>query len=1108
MRVFFFCLLVCWHSLWAAPLSERELDERITDNQSANLSEEALKLWQDALVELEGAKQAVQAEKEARLALEKLGQNLQLTLPQAPENSANLARVEEVLARVESEITSTDQATKALKNESDESPSRSAALAKNLDRTQQALSELKVPDLESGELEAARHQVALQTRRRLEALLAQLQAEKVLLTKKEEVYTQRLRRRMDHLEELRALEGVLSERLTLLKKEESDKTRQSLEQSAKVFSAIPELAEIVTEVQELNEQRAEGGKLRASLENADRYRESVQKMRRRIKEQFENARRRIELFETAKLGLDDKTGLLLRKERSRLPSTDQISGELRQNLERAAKAQISMLDLSDRISSLDVLSEKRMSELLAENPRLKRSAIEALIEKRTSLLQDLKSEYTQLNFTLSEGIESAKYTIAEINEYSGYIDERLLWIKSTDPLDLREPFEEWARLVDLMCPATLQNVLQSIQRNWFSKIASISVIFLVGLGIFLRRGRLCQTIKRSNQEAVRRNCTVLLPTIKNLIAVFLLSLWLPLLFILFSFLIDDPSSWRAAIWRLATTLLLVNCLIHFSRPEGLFVSHFKMHQDRAALIFRNLKWSLPFVLPAVFIVTALTHSEVSSESGRFSFVLAMVLVLGVNHHLFHPERSILQKEGKSSPFTKVAYFVLMAVPVIFALGASLGYFASVLTLRSQVVATAGLFVLAFIVTRFLTRWTLVSRRRLAISQALRRREAALAEREREEEGEDTQPELPSLEEVKAEAVDVVEVEGQTTQLLRLVSFVAVCFGLWVIWFSTLPALSVLDKVTIWGEESPALAAELNSPETPALPSLIGPVSEAKDGVEKLIQGGDSRVSLQDLFLTIIFFMVTFMSARNLPGLLSLTLFSRINLGPGGNFALTTTVRYLIVLVGVVLALQQIGITWGKVQWLAAAITLGIGFGLQEIFANFVAGIIMLFERPVRLGDVVTVGDISGRVTQIKIRATTIQQFNNRELLVPNKEFITSQLVNWTLKDSVLRLEIPVGIAYGSDTAKATEVFKSVLKKHPHVLDEPKPDILFENFGNSTLDFRVRGFVSGVSHLISVRSDLHYEIDNALREVGIEIAFPQQDIHLRTLPEGLQFTPKS
>lgn len=267
------------------------------------------------------------------------------------------------------------------------------------------------------------------------------------------------------------------------------------------------------------------------------------------------------------------------------------------------------------------------------------------------------------------------------------------------------------------------------------------------------------------------------------------------------------------------------------------------------------------------------------------------------------------------------------------------------------------------------------------------------------------------------------------------------------------------------------------------------------------------MTLQDLFLAIFLAVITFSAAKNIPGLLSLTVFDRFKLGPAGNFALTTTARYLIILIGVVLAFGKIGITWGKVQWLAAAVSLGIGFGLQEIFANFVAGIIMLFERPVRLGDVVTVGEVSGKVTQINIRATTIQQFNNRELLVPNREFITNQLVNWTLRDTVLRFELMVGIAYGSDTRKASKILHKILEEHPKVLKDPAPDVLFAAFGASTLDFKVRGFVESVDDFIASQSELHFMIDDAFREAGIEIAFPQQDIHIRSLPTEVTMVEK-
>jgi potassium efflux system protein len=256
-----------------------------------------------------------------------------------------------------------------------------------------------------------------------------------------------------------------------------------------------------------------------------------------------------------------------------------------------------------------------------------------------------------------------------------------------------------------------------------------------------------------------------------------------------------------------------------------------------------------------------------------------------------------------------------------------------------------------------------------------------------------------------------------------------------------------------------------------------------------------------LIKSIAILVLTLVAARNIPGLLELTLFRRLNLQTGTAFAYTTSIRYFILLIGIMLSFGTVGISWSKVQWIAAAITLGVGFGLQEVFANFVAGLILLFERPIRFGDYVTIGDLSGQVTQIRMRATTIRDFSNRELVVPNKEFITKELLNWTLTDSVIRLEIPVGIAYGSDTEKARQVLEQVAEREPAILSAPPAKGVFLGFGSSSLDFELRGYIRGVEDHINVRSRLHFAIDAAFREAGIEIAFPQSDLHIRSLPEG-------
>jgi potassium efflux system protein len=244
--------------------------------------------------------------------------------------------------------------------------------------------------------------------------------------------------------------------------------------------------------------------------------------------------------------------------------------------------------------------------------------------------------------------------------------------------------------------------------------------------------------------------------------------------------------------------------------------------------------------------------------------------------------------------------------------------------------------------------------------------------------------------------------------------------------------------------------------------------------------------------------ITFVAARNLPGLLEITLLLRLSLKTGQRFAITTLARYVVIIIGMVVAFQQIGVSWSSVQWLAAAVTVGLGFGLQEIFANFVSGLILLFEQPVRVGDVVTVGGVEGTVSRIQMRATTITDWNRKELIVPNKEFVTGQIINWTLTDQILRIVIPVGVAYGSDTVLVRKTLLDVASRNPRVLTDPPYSAWFLGFGDSALQFELRAFVRDLENFLAARHELNEGIDQAFRKAGVEIAFPQQDLHIRSI----------
>ena len=195
---------------------------------------------------------------------------------------------------------------------------------------------------------------------------------------------------------------------------------------------------------------------------------------------------------------------------------------------------------------------------------------------------------------------------------------------------------------------------------------------------------------------------------------------------------------------------------------------------------------------------------------------------------------------------------------------------------------------------------------------------------------------------------------------------------------------------------------------------------------------------------------------------------------------------------------NVGLGSSKIQWLAAALTFGLAFGLQEIFANFVSGLIILLERPIRVGDVVTVGETEGRVTQLRMRATTIQDWDRKEYLIPNKEFITGSVINWSLTDSTTRLIVPVGVAYGSDTKRARALLLEAARNNPLVLSDPAPSAIFLSFGASSLDFELRVFMPNRDLWPEIVDQLHSAIDAAFRDAGIEIAFPQRDLHLRSI----------
>jgi potassium efflux system protein len=222
--------------------------------------------------------------------------------------------------------------------------------------------------------------------------------------------------------------------------------------------------------------------------------------------------------------------------------------------------------------------------------------------------------------------------------------------------------------------------------------------------------------------------------------------------------------------------------------------------------------------------------------------------------------------------------------------------------------------------------------------------------------------------------------------------------------------------------------------------------------------------------------------------------------PGTRFVVFTISKYLIFLVGYGAAILTLQFSFASLGWLIAAASVGLGFGLQEIVSNFFSGLILFFERPVRVGDVVTVGTTTGTVQGISIRATQVLDFDRRVIMIPNRRFIVEDVVNWSHNDLVVRRRIQVGVAYGTDVKRVADILLEVARDCPHVKPDPAPSVVFTTFGASSLDMDLLVFVE-IEHRMTVLSDLNMAISRRFAEEGIQIPFPQRDLHLRSVQDA-------
>lgn len=271
---------------------------------------------------------------------------------------------------------------------------------------------------------------------------------------------------------------------------------------------------------------------------------------------------------------------------------------------------------------------------------------------------------------------------------------------------------------------------------------------------------------------------------------------------------------------------------------------------------------------------------------------------------------------------------------------------------------------------------------------------------------------------------------------------------------------------------------------------------------KLFELNRTPITLSSIIFFCLILLVFLFFSRVFQRSILKRLLSRTSLDVGTRFTFTRLTHYAIMVTGAIVAFQFVGVNLSGLAVIFGLLSVGIGFGLQNVTSNFVAGLILLFERPIKIGDRVTIGGTVGDVVEINMRSTTIRTLNNIAIIVPNSEFISSRVVNWSHGDSTVRLDLPVGVSYGSDLDLVVRVLCEVAEENGKVLKEPAPEVFFAGFGDSSWNLELRLWLADLGHYYKIQTEINSAIVRKFRVYDIEIPFPQRDVRLRrSAPPG-------
>ena len=768
----------------------------------------------------------------------------------------------------------------------------------------------------------------------------------------------------------------------------------------------------------------------------------------------------------------------LRAQQQKMSWIRQVEQSARKRQQEAASKQLSQLEVRVAFQSLSEMEfnsagQNRGPQALSKSDRGLEQTLMAtqqkLLEERERILNEYQRVYNMLSLTEVELLSDGREILQMLNS-------RLLWTRSQE--EIRSGWFRELRLNSLALGSDPVRYFGTAGDRW-DLFRRQQLLWLAGIAFFALSFPLASRMRRRIQVLAERTDRLLTDrfayTIEALIWAVARAAMGPLILLYSGWLMTGGVAGDllqgAGYGLMHASWVLFGCALirGLCRSQGLVAVHFRWPESTRLNLFRTAgraRWVYPPL--TAFTLLCLWNGEawLRSGPGRLGFLLILISLAWMVHRLFRNRDGVLREwlAGVSLPLQRLipfCRFLMVSVLLVLAVATIRGYLYTARVMLLQLVSVAAVLFAAVLVYNLALRWLRIAHRRYAIAQIRKRRKESKAAEQEAPEGEGAGIQLKDL-----EGYDADQLNDQTRRLVRLAVILTTAVVLLGLLRPLFPALGFFNTVNLW------------------------------------TNGSGQIITLRSLLMALLTAFLTVTAAHNIPGLMEMALLPITSLKNSSRFAVVTLSRYVIVLTGLILGFGAIGIGWTQIQWLAAAITVGLGFGLQEIFANFVSGIILLFEQPIRVGDVVTVDTTTGLVTRIQMRATTITDWDRKEFIVPNKEFISGRLLNWTLSDNVTRVLIHIGVAYGSNVRLALELLAKVADQNPTVLKDPKPAVNFEAFGDSTLDLSMRAYLPSLDNRLAITTDLLTDIDDAFREAGIEIAFPQHDLHVRSIDSGV------